>query len=982
MNTLATPCQCPFKRVAATVLAALIYLLAASFASAEPVSNTVTVGIAANNKPYSFNEGRSVSGFSVDILREVAEQSDLRFTFRAGSWPEIYNAFMRGDLDVIDSISFRQDRAEKTLFTEPYHIRQTYLMHDTQNPVGKVNSLVDLQGLRVGVVRDIYYRDALTGKGITLNTYDSLHSLIRALAFGWVDVIIGPRLTLQYYANEAGFRFLAIAGKAPLGDLAREDFRIGVLKTNKALFQKISHGLAQIPDQRKLELLERWQEFGGASLSGAGNFVLSPEQRRFIAETGPVRVGLMRDYAPYSFDSGTRTQGLTVDILNRLSDLTGLQVIPVSGQWIELLPLFRNGEIDMLANMSFSSERTAFTRFTKPYHTIPNVAFTRDQDLSLNTLDDLKGMRVALGAGIYYQQPLQEALGDDARIFTTQDTMFEALARGQVDVVLAALPNGNFWIRELGIPGIRIAGELTLEDMPGEDLRFGVRPGLAPLASILDQALATISAKEIRMIEDRWLGASGGTRQPDSGKVNLTEAELAWLEKRRNRVSMCIGPDRLPLEGRDANGQHAGLSAEVFRLFAERTPIRFDVVSTDNWQQSIRAARERRCDLLAMAMKTPERSRYMNFTEPYLEVPSVVLGRIEAPFIERLGDLRGQKVGLVEGYAFAELLQARYPSMELIKVSNEQEGLRRLQNHDLDGYITTLATASYHMRELGLADLKVTGRIPADWSLAVATRDDEPVLLGIMQKLVSSLTTEERRSLESHWRNIQLKQTVDFTLIWQLLLAGALMTALLIYWNRKLGRLNRELAITNETLARLSVTDDLTQLGNRSYFDQEFRKSFQWCQRHHSGFAVAMVDADHFKKINDTFGHEAGDLCLKALAEIMRKHFRRETDRLSRFGGEEFVVFASYEDSDEIRNRLEAFREAVANAGDIGDQHDIRLTISIGLATGTPGADASPEEFLRQADQALYQAKQNGRNRLEARTISRKMVLGFRKTQG
>jgi diguanylate cyclase (GGDEF)-like protein len=286
------------------------------------------------------------------------------------------------------------------------------------------------------------------------------------------------------------------------------------------------------------------------------------------------------------------------------------------------------------------------------------------------------------------------------------------------------------------------------------------------------------------------------------------------------------------------------------------------------------------------------------------------------------------------------------------------------------------------MRELGLADLKVTGRIPADWSLAVATRDDEPVLLGIMQKLVSSLTTEERRSLESHWRNIQLKQTVDFTLIWQLLLAGALMTALLIYWNRKLGRLNRELAITNETLARLSVTDDLTQLGNRSYFDQEFRKSFQWCQRHHSGFAVAMVDADHFKKINDTFGHEAGDLCLKALAEIMRKHFRRETDRLSRFGGEEFVVFASYEDSDEIRNRLEAFREAVANAGDIGDQHDIRLTISIGLATGTPGADASPEEFLRQADQALYQAKQNGRNRLEARTISRKMVLGFRKTQG
>lgn len=101
----------------------------------------------------------------------------------------------------------------------------------------------------------------------------------------------------------------------------------------------------------------------------------------------------------------------------------------------------------------------------------------------------------------------------------------------------------------------------------------------------------------------------------------------------------------------------------------------------------------------------------------------------------------------------------------------------------------------------------------------------------------------------------------------------------------------------------------------------------------------------------------------------MRKHFRRETDRLSRFGGEEFVVFASYEDSAEIRNRLETFREAVASSCNICGHNDIRLTISIGLATGVPGPEASPAEFLRQADQALYQAKQNGRNRLEVRAV-------------
>ena len=243
------------------------------------------------------------------------------------------------------------------------------------------------------------------------------------------------------------------------------------------------------------------------------------------------------------------------------------------------------------------------------------------------------------------------------------------------------------------------------------------------------------------------------------------------------------------------------------------------------------------------------------------------------------------------------------------------------------------------------------------------------MVFGIMQKLVSSLTSEERKNLERQWRNIQIEESVDYTLIWRLSIAAILIAGLLVFWNRKLGRLNRDLSHANETLARLSVTDDLTKLGNRSYFDQEFRKSFQWCQRHSSGFAVAMVDADHFKMINDNYGHEAGDVCLQTLAGLMREHFRRETDRLSRFGGEEFVIFASYEDRNEIRNRLETFRKAVQKSCSVCGEHEVNLTISIGLATGIPGPDDSPAEFLRQADQALYQAKQNGRNRLEARSV-------------
>ena len=304
-----------------------------------------------------------------------------------------------------------------------------------------------------------------------------------------------------------------------------------------------------------------------------------------------------------------------------------------------------------------------------------------------------------------------------------------------------------------------------------------------------------------------------------------------------------------------------------------------------------------------------------------------------------------------------------------VEVDDEFEGLRLLQQGDLDGYITTLATASHYMQELGLADLKVIGRIPADWTLSVATRNDEPVLLGIMQKLVASLTDEERKRLDEKWRSVRLEQKVDYTLVWQLMMIATIILALMFYWNRKLGRLNRKLGIANATLAHLSVTDDLTRLGNRAYFDREFAQSFQWCQRHQAGFAVAMVDADHFKNINDTFGHETGDECLKALAEIMRDQFRRETDRIARFGGEEFVVFTTYQNEQDMILRLDSFREMVANHRTTASQRDVHFPISIGLAIGVPAADTAPSEFLRLADQTLYLAKKNGRNRLETRAV-------------
>lgn len=924
----------------------------------------VSIGIVADNQPYSNVEGRTASGFSVDVLREVARHAGITFRFQAGSWPEIYGAFMAGDLDAIDGISYSEDRARTILFTRPYHVRQTFLMYDSGQPRPRIDSLDDLKDLRLGVVENIYYRDYLVRNNIDFRTYQTIPALIRALAFGWVDVIIGPELTLDYYANQAGFRFLDILGPAPLGTLSREDFRIGVHRGNPELFQRLQQGLAAVPESRIRELLQRWRDYGGARIGETRNFALTDEQQALVQKTGPLRMGLMSDYAPFSFQANGQMQGLTVDILKRIEDLTGLQFIPVAGRWANLFPDFRNGDLDIMANMSLNPERAEFTRFTEPYHVIPVVAFTTRPDITFSELSELRPYQVALGAGIYYESVVRRQL-PDVTAYESQRDMFQALADGDVDLALAALANGNYWIRTLKLQGIRVAGELTHGEIRGEDLRFGVNPALEPVRDIMNLALAAISPTEKRTIEDRWLGSFRAEANDESDTLAFTPGEQEWLEQRSYELKVCLSPDSMPMEGLDDSGQHTGYSGDVFRYFAEQSDIRFRVLHTETWTESLNQIRQRNCDLLPLAMKTPERLSYLNFTDPYLTLPVVVLGSLDTPFFEDFLSLEGQTLGVIADFAFVDLMRARYPEIHLQTVRNELEGLRQVERGELDGFLTTQVTASHYMQRLGLQKLKILGRAPFDWDLSVATRSDEPMLLGIMQKLVASMPEKMRANIESQWRTVQVHKTTDYTLLWQILAITSLGLALLFYWNRKLGRLNQELAQANARLEHLSVTDELTQLGNRSYFDRQLASSFQWCQRHKVGFALAMVDADLFKAINDTFGHQTGDECLKTLADVMQSMFRRDTDELARFGGEEFIILTTYQDPDELIDRLEQFRQAVEQRETACDGQQIRFTVSIGVALGIPSPGEAPEDYLGSADKALYRAKQAGRNRVE-----------------
>lgn len=171
----------------------------------------------------------------------------------------------------------------------------------------------------------------------------------------------------------------------------------------------------------------------------------------------------------------------------------------------------------------------------------------------------------------------------------------------------------------------------------------------------------------------------------------------------------------------------------------------------------------------------------------------------------------------------------------------------------------------------------------------------------------------------------------------------------------------------NDALRYLSLFDQITGLANRRYFDDTLKREFLLAQREKSALSLIMCDIDCFKRYNDTYGHQAGDHCLHAIASVIASAPKRPTDLACRYGGEEFAVILPKTNASEAqviaeKMRMLSFERHIEHkASDVAPY----VTLSLGIAT-FQGQFDSQQALINAADAALYRAKANGRNRVEA----------------
>lgn len=458
--------------------------------------------------------------------------------------------------------------------------------------------------------------------------------------------------------------------------------------------------------------------------------------------------------------------------------------------------------------------------------------------------------------------------------------------------------------------------------------------------------------------------------------LKLSRSQLAYLQQKQQLV-FCIDPHWLPFEGMTFAGEHTGMSADYAVLFRQMLPVPLVWLKTDSWPESLKAAKERRCDLLLMAMDVPSRRNDFLFTPTYLSVPSAIATTRDKPRVDDLVQLTGKSIGIRAGVGFLDEYKLRFPQVTFVQVQTYEEGFLQVENGDLYGLLGNMGSLTMLMQKYKMTNLKIAGQLGDDSVISIATRLDEPELHQIMTAALHQISPEQHQRIMDKWLGVQIEPTRDYRLALQLSVLFVLVAIAAMFAYRKVRVLNRELVNANALLAEQSIRDRLTGLYNRHYLDEQLPAILALCQRQQLPLTVAMLDLDHFKQLNDLHGHLFGDQALRQFSDLLQHFFQRPHDLIFRFGGEEFVLVCSGVPAAVIETRLQQFITEFAQTSIVLGDARATTSVSIGCYCAIPETALQLRHLFQLADEALYRAKQAGRNRLVRAHPAEHLLKGY-----
>lgn len=272
--------------------------------------------------------------------------------------------------------------------------------------------------------------------------------------------------------------------------------------------------------------------------------------------------------------------------------------------------------------------------------------------------------------------------------------------------------------------------------------------------------------------------------------VILDAREQAWVQA-HPVIRIAPDPNFAPIEWFNHSGDYQGMTSDYIRLLEKQLGIRFEVVAAPNWKTVIGMARGRQVDMLTAIARTQQRDTYLLFSQPHISMQGAVISNQDLPLIHTLDDLKGYKVAVVEGYLWDDILTPHAGEIAINRFHDLQTALFSTSRGVTDVAVSALDSARFVMRKEGLVDLKVVTMLPQKIDLHFGVRNDWPLLAGILNKGLASISPEQYTAIREKWLGVDapgiwknpLYRNTVLAVLGLLLLVIAVVTI----WNRMLN---------------------------------------------------------------------------------------------------------------------------------------------------------------------------------------------------
>jgi len=292
--------------------------------------------------------------------------------------------------------------------------------------------------------------------------------------------------------------------------------------------------------------------------------------------------------------------------------------------------------------------------------------------------------------------------------------------------------------------------------------------------------------------------------------LDLNEPELNWLNEKHS-IKFTGDPNWLPYEAFDKDGNYIGIVSEHLKLISKMTGIHFTMSPSKIWSESTQKAKNGLVDILSETDDSDLKS-HLNFTTPYISNPIVIATKQTQDYVENIDDIKDKKIALIRDYGYASKIRKKYSNIVFHTVEDIQDGLLSVSTGEIDALLCTLALCSYTISEMGLNNVKISGKTEFDTKLAFGVQKNMPELLSILNKAISKISHEQQQLILDSWIKDKFVKKTDYTLVYKIIIASSILIAIFSFWVHRLSReiklrINTEKKLSESTLRYQSLFD-------------------------------------------------------------------------------------------------------------------------------------------------------------------------------